>query len=129
MKLDLTKREKEIVVAALPVHLGKQLPGEPNTPANAQRRACAYLLVGEFPRASGEYSAGELNELGEACDSYLYWEVSDERDRHDAVVCWDPEEVEPGSKMDRKRSAEYVATCREVARLGEKLLALAEQAA
>lgn len=117
-RVELTAREVEIISKALPVYIEEQLRPE----ADPLRLANVERFEAAFPHRDGRYTVSQINEMYEACDAYLYWEVSDPQDRDSGFVYWDPEEDEPGTKMARDdRSEEYVEACREVDELARKL--------
>jgi hypothetical protein len=123
--IQLDAAELTILRNAIPVHLDEQLSDERD--ADDRIRVAKRLAKRIEKARPGDFRVTdeEASELSEACDSYLYWEVSDPQDRDSGFVFWDPEEDEPGSKMARSdRDPNYVEECRAVQELADRFSAL-----
>jgi hypothetical protein len=109
IKVDLDWSEIVILRHALPIHLSRQLASEPDT---EERQGVARELLERFDsgRIPSRFKPEEVSELAEACDSYLYWEVSDPGDRNDGYVNYE--------------GTEYEEEAREIEALQEKLTSL-----
>jgi hypothetical protein len=120
-KLDLTPREIEIIKAALPVYVERQMRADED--AGALRIANVERFAAAFPHKNDRYTPNQIFEMAEACEAYLYWEVSDPQDRDSGLVFYENEKY-ANSKMNRYRDPAYVARCSEVDALAGRLEAI-----
>jgi hypothetical protein len=121
--MPMTLRELHLVCEALPVYMDVGEAGEDleDFDVDALLRKLREAKPGEV-----ELTHEELEICSNALDSYLYWNVSEQRDRNDGFVFY---ENCGNSKMDRDdRVPEYVAACREVDVLARKFEVMATEA-